>query len=110
MPYDPPTLFDPVTHARTSDPATSHIAAHALSDKTTMMRTLLTTYAKVGPLTAEDAAEFAGYDPRDGAWKRVSDLKRNGWIEPTGATRPGSSGRPQQVCRITDEGREQLSV
>ncbi len=105
-PLDVPWI-DPVTHARTSDPGTSHEAAAKLSDKQTMMRTLLATYRETN-WTAEEASFVAGYSAEDGAWKRVSDLKRAGWIEPTGATRPGSSGRQQQVCRITDKGREAL--
>lgn len=107
-----PDLFtvDPVTHARSSDPGTSHAAAHALTDKQTMLRTLLRAYRDHGPMHADGATRAAGYTAQDGAWKRVSDLKGMGYIEHTGQTRPGASGRQQQVCAITDEGRRQLTL
>lgn len=112
MPFQPehPGLFDPHTHARTTDPDTSHEAAVKLTDKATMLRTLLTKYHRFQfqGLTAEEASGLCGYTASEGAWKRVSDLKRLGWVEDTGGTRRGVSGRSQAVLRITDAGREQL--
>lgn len=95
---------DPATLARSGDPATSRTAAHRLRTAATRRRRLLAAYA-TGDRTAEEAARVAGYTPADGAWKRVSDLKRLGYIAPTGRTRPGSSGRDQEVLAITDAGR-----
>lgn len=100
--------LNPTTHARNTDPSTSHTAAARLSDKRTMLRTLLTLYTR-WDLTAEEAAREAGYTAADGAWKRVSDLLRLGLLEDTGEHRPGSSGRGQRVLRITDAGRREIT-
>ena len=98
---------DPRTHARSTDPVTSHDAAARLSDKATMMRRLLRAhYAR--PLTAEEASDLCGYDAADGAWKRVSDLANAGLIEDTGQRRTARSGREQVVRAITEAGREAL--
>ena len=52
-------------------------------------------------LTAEEAAYFAGFDRVDGAWKRVSELKALGAVEPTGDCRVGvHSRRPAAVLRL----------
>jgi hypothetical protein len=105
-------VLDPRSHARATDPSTSLNAAVELTDKATMMRNLLYAYRNDmtdGGLTAEEACAAASYTAEDGAWKRVSDLKAAGWIEPTGTTRPGLSGRAQAVCRITDTGRQALA-
>lgn len=105
------TLFDldPTSHARRTDPETSHESARRLSDKSVMIRALLRTFdAWPTGLTAEEAAAFAGYAPAAGAWKRVSDLAAFGWIEDTGRTRIATTGRPQVVRAITDEGRRVL--
>lgn len=100
--------LDPRTHARTWDPTTSHDAAVRLSSKRTMMRRLLWVYLLLGPLTAEEATEAAGYEPDDGAWKRCSDLASRGWITDTGTTRTASTGREQMVREITLAGRRAL--
>lgn len=100
--------LDPHTHARTSDPETSHIAAEVLSDKTTMMRRLLGAFVD-HPRTAEEAAKICGYTAEDGPWRRVSDLTNAGLIYPTGQIRSGSSNRPQAVHAITLEGEEVLA-
>jgi hypothetical protein len=103
------SIYDAAAHARRTDPATSHAAAHALADKATMMRALLNVFAgHTGGLTSEEACHLAGYGPADGAWKRVSDLKTAGHIIPTGDTRAGGSGRQQAVLAITEEGRKAL--
>ena len=101
-------IYDHIPHARNSDPSTSHAAAAALSDKHTMMRTLLLVFASHTALTTERACLLAGYTPGDGAWKRVSDLTRMGWIRDTGNTTEGSSGRQQRVLAITEEGMDQF--
>lgn len=95
--------LDPRKHARRSDPDTSHDAAAVLGPKDRMMRRLLAEFAKE-PLTAEEASEAAGYTPADGAWKRVSDLVRAGYVADTGYRRRGHSGRNQIVRAITIEG------
>lgn len=109
MTAEPLFDLDPHTHARTTDPRTSHAAARRLARRVTMLRRLLTEFARFPDgLTAEEAATFAGYTADDGAWKRVSDLALAGWIEDTGRNRIASSGRDQIVRAITDTGRGAL--
>lgn len=103
------TIYDHIPHARNTDPDTSHAAAAALSDKHTMMRTLLLVFAGHDALTSERACQLAGYTPADGAWKRVSDLLAKGWLIPTGDTAVGSAGRRQRLLAITTEGVEVIS-
>ena len=101
--------FDEYKLARRGDPDTSHQAAQLLAGKAgTMRRRLLVAFFTSTGLTAEEAAQAAGYGPADGAWKRVSDLKNARLIGPMGKTRPGRSGREQQVLGITDLGWEAL--
>ena len=102
------TVYDAIPHARTSDPATSHESAARLADKHTMMRTLLLVFAGHTALSAERAAHLAGYGPEDGAWKRVSDLKRLGWVDPTGDTTLSSQGRRVALLAVSEKGRQQL--
>lgn len=104
-----PALFDidPLTHARRGDPDTSHSSAAMLRPKEQMMVRLLIEFAHE-PLTAEEAAELAGYGPGDGAWKRVSDLVRAGLLMDTGYRRVGHSGRPQIVRAITTKGMAEI--
>jgi hypothetical protein len=104
-------IYDAGAHHRSTDPATSRDAAHRLTDKRTMMRTLLLAYAAYPMgLTADEAAGFAGYGPADGAWKRVSDLKNAGLVAPTGNTRTGDSGRQQAILAITEAGHTALTA
>lgn len=100
--------IEPGRHARRTDPETSHEAARQLSNKVTMMRRLLGTFAQA-PRTASEAIARAGYGPEDGAWKRVSDLKRLGLIRDTGLSLPGPFGRRQRVLAITHDGLKELS-
>lgn len=99
--------LDPRTHARTDDPDTSRAAAHALGDQAARMRRLLAAFA-VGPMTAEEAADAAGFGPEEGAWKRVSDLARLGLIADTPQRRTGRSGRAQIVRAITADGLREI--
>ena len=95
------TLFDDADppHARATDPDTSHEAAEKLTPKMEMKRRLLAAFADGRHLTAEEAAQLAGYRPEHGAWKRVSDLISAGLLEDTGKRRVGRSGRLQRVLR-----------
>jgi hypothetical protein len=97
------TALDPRTHARTTDPDTSHEAAAKLTPRSTMMARLLSAFLDCDR-NADEATEAAGYSPADGAWKRISDLAAVGWIADTGERREGRSGRRQIVWYITDDG------
>lgn len=84
---------------RKDDPPTSADAARSISPDALCQR-LLTEYQLAGPagLTDEQAAFRANIE---GGWKRCSDLRRMGLIEPTGERRPNRSGRDGMVCRRT---------
>lgn len=57
-------------------------------------------------LTAEEAAYRAGFDRTDGAWKRVSDLRKMGFVTATGRTRIGAhSNRQHEVLTISQGGK-----
>lgn len=99
---------DPRSHARRTDPDTSRTAAERLTDKATMMARLLVTYLDANR-TTDEAIEAAGYEPADGAWKRVSDLANHGLIADTGERRVGNAGREQIVREITRAGLVQLA-
>ena len=90
-------LFDPAVNARASDPKTSKAAARSLDPRSQLAR-LATAFrdARHG-LTASEAETATGVN-----WKRVSDLKASGLIEPTGETRINErTGREQDVLRWT---------
>lgn len=100
------TLPEPV-RARSTDPRTSHSAAASLDNAKSLCLILLRVYAeRSGGLTDYEAGRVTLIE---GAWKRCSDLRNAGLIAPVRegdkiATRPGPSGRAQQVCAITVEG------
>lgn len=89
------------THARRTDPVTSHEAAAQIDAKTQLVRyeaAFKYAYANSEGLTAEEAAYAAGFNTDGGNHtKRVSDLKNAGIIERTWEYRRGSSGRRQIV-------------
>lgn len=88
--------------ARASDPATSQESARKPRESQRM--TILRQYEK-GPLTDEEAAEWAGIR---GGWKRCSELRAVGLIVPCGITVSLSTGARTRVCRITLEGVQAL--
>lgn len=92
---------EPRTHARKTDPQTSHDAAARLKTSSHKFQ-LLKAYANAD-VTDEEAAVVAGLT-HTGYWKRCADLRLGGYIEDTGLTRTGSSGMQQMVCRITNRG------
>lgn len=92
-----------VIPARNSDPLTSHkgvedVRWRAHSQKLALLR----VYATQKDCTDEEAGVLTGLS---GAWKRCSDLRDIGAIEPTGALRLASSGSEVMVCQITSVGR-----
>lgn len=98
--------------ARRTDPATSHKAAAAKPERKRSQRTiLLETYAEYTDLTDEEAAEAAeaaGEDVGSEYATRCSELRRSGFIAPTGKTSPGKSGTDRIVCEITEAGLDEL--
>ena len=101
--YTPRSLPTPVdlplfARARADDPETSKEAA-AMLEVGSRLALLLDLYRAAGGdgLTDEEAGSRAGFD---GAWKRCSDLRKLGLIEPNGRTRLSSTGRRQRVSVI----------
>lgn len=98
-------------NARTTDPETSKDAGRQLTTGTLAMR-LLAEFAKKS-MTAEMAGIAAGL-LGTGYWKRVSDLKRDGYLierrGPDGCEMrwPTTSGRHGVVLKITESGRDLL--
>lgn len=88
-------LFAP--NVRASDPTTSRVAAAAIAPKrgTMAARVLALLRAYPAGLTAREVESYLRQrDLRtgkmvEGWWKRLSDLKRAGLVEPTGETRDG---------------------
>lgn len=92
---------------RASDPSTSRKAAASVVMRSGSQRhQLLRQYADCEGLTDEQAGMMAGLRrPGVGYWKRCSELRECGYIQPLGFTRLASTGEHQQVCGITDAGR-----
>lgn len=100
----PFTEWLPAPRARRSDPPTSHDAARTVSLRAgTQATRIAMAYRAHGDLIDDEAGAIAGL-LHAGYWKRCSDLRRAGIIEPTGETRPGRSGEQQRVCRLTPLG------
>ena len=110
---DQPTLFDEVfpSHpaARGTDPTTSHLAgASAQLRAGTAKARLLDVYARSehwnDGLCDEDAATDAQLPIRSCWWKRCSELRADGYIEPTGRYTTSQAGEQVMLCRITHKG------
>ena len=102
------TAFDDLPLFRSTDPQGSangakHIRPRAGSQAMRILAVYLahTVYG----LTDEEAAQLAVVHH---GWKRCADLRRLGFIEPTGDTRPTVAGVQAMVCRITPAGLEAL--
>lgn len=88
--------FDPEKHSRTDDLSTSKAAAHSIVNADVIMGKILAELQERGPGTQSELAQRTGLEVSQ-VWKRLSDLKAKDFIEPSGSTRPGPSGRAQTV-------------
>lgn len=92
--------LDLLTHARVTDPATSHQAAararHTAEDDRQLVLTILREH---GPLTDFEIAELAGRQQTSLGVRR-GELVKVGLVEYAGITRPSPSGSPARVWRI----------
>ena len=95
---------------RANDPATSTKAAQNLSVRAGSQRALLLSRYAVADMTDEEAGHASGLAllPKCCYWKRCSELRQAGYIAPTGEVRHSSAQVDQQVCSITQTGREVL--
>ena len=108
--------------ARRTDPATSHEPPRKLTSKNACGKLAATFYrcaradvnlGLVGTdkegATADDAVAEAGLGHLRCPWKRVSDLKYAGIVEPTGHVyRNPDTGMDQEMLRITAHGRAEV--
>jgi hypothetical protein len=114
-PADAPT--DPITHARATDPVTSKAAAKKSAVRAgTHKALLLMAYSCTTTGYTDREAAFVADLLSVGYWKRCSDLRNDGLIEPMrtpdGAllTRDNDEGVPNMVCSITDLGLATLAA
>jgi hypothetical protein len=109
-----PSLFDDATPAgyRETDPHTSKQAAITPFRRGSQRHVLLMCYVEeraflLGGLTDAEACDLTGIV---GGWKRLSELRALGLIEPTGITRTSPMHGEQRVCRVAFEGRRALGL
>ena len=96
---------------RRNDGATSGAGAKAIKIRAGSQRELLLgQYFMCEDLTDEEAGRLSGLLHRKGCcyWKRCSELRQAGYIEPTGVMRLADTGVLQQVCKITQAGLDAL--
>ena len=95
---------------RANDPDTSSKAAQNLGVRAGSQRELLLSRYAVADMTDEEAGHASGLAmlPKCCYWKRCSELRQAGYIIPTGEVRHSSAGVDQQVCEITQAGRNVL--
>jgi predicted ArsR family transcriptional regulator len=91
------TPTDP--HARNTDPGTSHAAAARIEPGAAKHRARIMRTLEIREGTFEEIAERAQL--RDSqVWRRLPDLEKLGFAEPTGEERLGKSGRWQRVWTV----------
>ncbi len=105
-PHEQFDLFES-THARASDPATSHEAAATINITAQALR-ILRSYHNGTALLDYDAYCLAGFPPNARDGQRCSDLRHAGFIERTGERAETPSGKSGYLCRITSAGRHFL--
>jgi len=96
---------------RANDPETSTKAAQNLWVRAGSQRAKLLEQYGEDSMTDEEAGNASGLAmlPKCCYWKRCSELRQAGYITPTGEVRQSSARVDQQVCSITEAGREILS-
>jgi len=91
-------------HARRTDKATSHRAAKRASYRagTHMDKIVEAMKAHPHPMNYEDIAVRANLRERQ-VWKRMSDLVRGGWVEPTIGGKDTASGCESTLWALCNE-------
>ena len=97
-------------NARATDPDTSHAAA-AMSrlGRNKLMFELLSSFSSGGHEGITDESAYERISSRfpkakRSWWKRCSDLRQFGFIEPTGKKSRTETGAMARVCRVTPVG------
>jgi hypothetical protein len=91
------------SHARSTDPDTSH-AAVPTNLTAQALKVLSSYYFSVEPLLDYDAYRMAGFGPNARDGQRCSDLRRTGMIERTGQKARTPSNKWGYLCVITRAG------
>ena len=99
---------------RNGDATTSRAPLPSLAIRAGSQRHKLLKQYGAAPygLTDEQAGQVSGLAdlPRCCYWKRCSELRQAGFIAPTGITRLSTADEAQQVCAITEAGRNILNT
>lgn len=89
--------IEPRTHARRSDPITSHLAAEQLSQFAgSHCDLILSALKQHGPMTCDEIAEVIYLLPHQ-INKRTADMHKKGTIKPNGEIRLSMAGRFERV-------------
>lgn len=89
--------FEQRTHARRSDPGTSHESAARLKEFANgHCATILSALREHGAQTIDEIAKRTNLTSVQVA-RRLPDLGKAGYAAPTGDTRMSASGRPERV-------------
>ena len=100
----------PETPGFSGTDGTSREAAIAMTPLAGRLRRLaLQTYGEMGEATALECVQRSGLSV-DSMRPRVSELRRLGYLEPTGSRRKNPSGKSAVVLRLTAAGREKLNA
>ena len=92
--------FD-VTHARPTDPDTSHEAAQQAEGPARRHKRIIVGVLRVwGPLASYEIADRCAALDYWQVTRRISDLRRDGKVEDSGARRLTPNGRPAGVWRL----------
>lgn len=91
------------THARRTDPATSHAAAESVVDITQSIQwqVMGVLIDADKPLAVEQIVDRMPHLEKDQVWRRVSDLKNKGWVEDSGELHGNRNGRSATRWRVT---------
>lgn len=93
--------------ARRTDPGTSQLAAQRVAPRTGSARAVALHELDLMGAVGATGRELVGLTGIDGIWKRVSELHREGFIEPRGDTRTDPTTKEEgKVFVLTDAGRE----
>lgn len=85
------------THARKTDPHTSHEAAARIHEFAgAHCDRILECLQRFGPLNKDQIADHTGLSSVQ-VDRRLPDLRKKGLANPTGDVRPSHSGRPERV-------------
>lgn len=86
--------------ARRTDPATSHVAAESAKDLRDRHQGVILACLKAhGPLGKDGIAARTRLDGVQ-VCRRLTELQRAGYIEPTGATVPSTAGREERQWKV----------